>query len=86
MQATAIVAAPSRMNTRPTVMPTATTLTHGSIMQTMPNTSSSRPVARNQPQPRRPRRLRSKELTAFYTPDRISHTVSMKGRDIIESH
>ena len=69
MQATAIVPMPSRMNTRPTVTPTATTLTHGSIMQTTPNTSSTMPRARIQPQPRIPSALRSKALTNLETPE-----------------
>ena len=52
-------------------------------MQTTPNTSSTMPRARIQPQPRIPSALRSKALTNLETPENRSHTVNRMGRDII---
>ena len=53
----------------------------GSRKEKNPPNASRTPSAVNQPQPRTPRRRKSKELTNLETPENSSHMPKMKGSD-----
>lgn len=67
------------MRITPTVTERATALTMGVENEMNPTTVRRTPRAVNQPQPRTPRYLRSKELTNFDIPVKMSHIPKMNG-------
>ena len=77
---------PCRIRNMPTTVVMATRLAMGDRNEKKPAHASRTPVAVNQPQPRTPRRCRSKEFTNLVMPEKISHIPKMNGRVSAVNH